>query len=98
MYRCNKAFDKNVKEYMWTLCQNCYDIRLEELEKKEESQRKKTKQDKKKKSCQRSSRRSGRNGVLDCCPRNELIFVVWNWMRTLVGSLKTHRKIGKKLH
>ncbi len=72
MYRCNKAFDKNVKECMWILCQNCYDIRLEELEKKEESQRKKTKQDKKKKSCPTSSRGSGRNGVIDCCPRHEV--------------------------
>ncbi len=72
MYRCNRAFDKSVKECMWILCQNCYDIRLEELEKQEASQRKKPKQDKGKKSWPRSSRGSGLNGVLDCCPRHEV--------------------------
>ncbi len=40
MYRGNKAFDKNVKECIWILCQNCYDIRLEELERRVASQRK----------------------------------------------------------
>ncbi len=39
MYRCNKAFDKNVKECTCILCQNCYDFRLEELEKHKTSQR-----------------------------------------------------------
>ncbi len=72
MYKCNKAFDKNVKECMWILCQNCYDIRLEELEIREASQRKKPEQGRGEKSCPRSSRGSGRNGVVDCCPRHEI--------------------------
>ncbi len=97
MYRCNKAFDKNVNECMWILCQNCYDVRLEELEKQEASQRKKPKQGR------------GKQHVQDCLGDLEgmerliaaqvmrLIFVVWNWMRTLVGSLKNTSKNWKKI-
>ncbi len=58
MYRCNKAFDKNVKECMWILWQNCCDVKLEKLERREESQRKKPEQGKGEKSCPRSSKGS----------------------------------------
>ncbi len=101
MYSCNKAFDKNVKECMWILCQNCYDVRLEELEKREASQRKKPEQGR------------GKNHVhvhledleglewLTAAQGMRLIFVVWNWMETSTGSqrntLKKWKRNGKEL-
>ncbi len=57
---------------MWILCQNCYDVRLEELEWREASQRKKPEQGRGEISCPRSSRWSGRNGAVYCCPRYEI--------------------------
>ncbi len=94
MYRCNKVFDKNVKECMWILCQNCYDIRLEEIEKQEESQRKKAKI----KGRNHAQDHHGDLEGMECliaAQGMKLIFVVWNWMRTLFGSLKNTSKIGQ---
>ncbi len=86
---------------MWILCQNCYDIRLEELEKKEESQRKKDKKDKKdkgKKPCPISSWGSRRNEVLDCCPRHEVDIRSLELDENFIWVTKKHLKNWTKLH
>ncbi len=57
---------------MWILSQKCFDFRLGEQERKEACERINSEQGGTKKSCQRSSRGSGRNGAVNCCPRLEI--------------------------
>ncbi len=69
-----------------------------EQEKKAASERNNLDQGGTKKSCQRSSRGSGRNGAVDCCPRLLLIFIVWNRTKTSIGAQRNILRNWKKLH
>ncbi len=80
------------------LVPNCYDIRLEELEKKEASQKKKPEQGRGKKSCPRSSWRSGRNRVVDCCPRHEVDIHSLGLDENFSWVKKKHIEKLEKLH
>ncbi len=87
MCRCNKAFDNNVKQCMLILCQNCYDISLDELEKQEASQRKTPEQGRGKNHVENFLGYLEGMEQLIATQGMMLIFVVWNWMKISVGSL-----------